>query len=155
MRKFSEGTYALGALTIFAFWLFAGLPFLYLSWPQETRANEQWLVVWTAVLAFATVGLIGATCLLGYFSFRQLRDTDRALRVTQRAYITVEPLGLHPISAKKLTVGHFRIRNAGNLPARNLGWFVDYKIIDDPAFNSFPTPLSDDPIIKLPAVAAA
>jgi hypothetical protein len=39
MPKLTEGTYALGALTLFAFWLFVGLPFLYL--PPEVRIQWQ------------------------------------------------------------------------------------------------------------------
>jgi hypothetical protein len=104
----------------------------------ERHAAERSLVVWTEVLAFATIGLIAATCLLGYFSFWQLRDTDRALKITQRAYISVDPLGVVALQSIDTVIGHFNISNSGNLPARNLHWFVDYEIADDPDFSYFP-----------------
>jgi hypothetical protein len=37
MRKITEGQYALGSLTLFAFWLFVGLPLLY--WPPPSDAE--------------------------------------------------------------------------------------------------------------------
>jgi hypothetical protein len=58
---------------------------------------------------------------------RQQKDT----RILQRAYISVEPGGVH-----KFRDGTDRfsceiiMRNAGNLPARNISWFISRKISD-------------------------
>jgi hypothetical protein len=111
MPKLTEGTYALGGLTLLCLWLFFGLPFLYLprcaAEPlstvemvvtppnaaqkaaqeeedrQEKRSADRWLVIWTATVAIATIGLILATCWLGYFAYRQARDMKDIIKVVQ------------------------------------------------------------------------
>lgn len=42
---------------------------------EEKKAADKWLVIWTMALFLATVGLILATAVLGFFAFRQSRDT--------------------------------------------------------------------------------
>jgi hypothetical protein len=46
---------------------------------EEKRAADRWLVRWTAALFAATVGLILATGVLGYFAFRQARDMEKSI----------------------------------------------------------------------------
>jgi hypothetical protein len=56
---------------------------------------------------------------------------DRSLKITQRAYIGVEPDGITrrrrenaPSDGPTDVSGHFFIKNVGQLPARELNWFV-------------------------------
>jgi hypothetical protein len=51
----------------------------------EKRSADRGLVTWTAALFFATVGLILATCVLGYFAYRQLRDMKASIAAAQKA----------------------------------------------------------------------
>src|SRR5262245_50746213 len=47
--------------------------------------------------------------------------------ILQRAYIAVEPLGVHLMQTGSDLIGHVGIKNAGRLPARKVGWFVGIK----------------------------
>jgi hypothetical protein len=132
MTKMSEGQYALGTLTLFALWLFVGLPILtapaevviYRDAPyqivaqsntangtqqapyyvqvlpeqkdaqrltqeaqdrEEKKSADWWLVRWTAALFAATVGLIFATFVLGYFAWRQQRDARVTIAAAQKS----------------------------------------------------------------------
>jgi hypothetical protein len=64
---------------------------------EEKRGADKWLVRWTAVLSIATIGLIGATAVLGYFAYRQSRDmrevivvANRSASASERALIELE-----------------------------------------------------------------
>src|SRR5438270_787184 len=46
---------------------------------DEKKAADRWLVRWTAMLFAATVGLILATGVLGYFGFHQARDMKASI----------------------------------------------------------------------------
>ena len=50
---------------------------------EEKKLADRWLVRWTAMLFFATVGLILATAVLGYFGFHQARDMKASISVAQ------------------------------------------------------------------------
>jgi hypothetical protein len=52
---------------------------------QEKRESDAALVAWTKVLAFATIGLIAATAILGYFGLQQSRDMKDSIAVANRA----------------------------------------------------------------------
>jgi hypothetical protein len=105
---------------------------------------------YTGGLFRATVGLVLATGLLVIvtaglvvFAYLQSRDmkasigvagksakaaedsaatADKALRTTQRAYLSVEPLGIMPSADRKHVISHIEIRNVGHLPAKNVSW---------------------------------
>jgi hypothetical protein len=70
----------------------------------------------TALLALATLILVG----IAYLQIRQGR-------IVQRAYVAVEPLGVHLMVEGDRVIGHIGIRNAGRLPARQLSWFINIK----------------------------
>jgi hypothetical protein len=69
-------------------------------------------------LALSTIGLWYVTYRVGK---RQEADT----RILQRAYISVEPDGLHPSTrGPPACVPTIEIGNVGNLPARNVRWTI-------------------------------
>ena len=51
--------------------------------------------------------------------------TRRDSRILQRAYVVVEPLGVHLMPNGGELIGHVGIKNAGRLPARKVSWFVN------------------------------
>jgi len=134
MRRLTEGHIALGGMALFAIWLFVALPLLYrpnatiqhAAHPAEQHATNQetkskkdetdealayytlWLMVFTGILAFATIGLGAATVglyltgekqakiakLAGLRQFRQTRDsialTKQSAEAAQRSAIVSE-----------------------------------------------------------------
>jgi hypothetical protein len=64
-----------------------------------------------------------ATLLLAKIASAQIKDG----RVVQRAYIAVDPLGIELKVDGGSLLGQVGFRNAGNLPARDVGWFVGIK----------------------------
>ncbi|WLB64659.1 hypothetical protein QIH96_05285 [Bradyrhizobium japonicum] len=52
---------------------------------EEKRSGDRWLVRWTAALFIATVGLIFATLVLGYFGYLQSRDMKHSIGVAQKS----------------------------------------------------------------------
>ena len=85
-------------------------------WDASTpvlRDHDWMLVIFTGVLALFTAVLAISTLLLW-------RTTKKDTRILQRAYIAVEPLGVHLMSDASTVIGQVGIRNAGHLPARKL-----------------------------------
>ncbi|WP_316229591.1 hypothetical protein [Bradyrhizobium sp. SZCCHNR1070] len=180
----SEGRVTIGALILFAAWLFVGLPWLltpserveYRETSQasahgtqnqpngtvqspyfvqvipapksaqeradeaqdreEKKSSDWWLVRWTFALFAATIGLILATAVLGYFGWRQSRDmqdsiavANRSATAAERALIDLERpwLFVHlsphlvdrkaPPEFKVPPVAVFQIGNHGRMPA--------------------------------------
>ena len=75
-----------------------------------------WLVGFTAVLAFSTIGLWIVTA---WGVRNQRRDTE----ILQRAYIAVEPAGLTAHRDREDRIHpSVLFRNVGNLPARQVRW---------------------------------
>lgn len=48
-------------------------------------------------------------------------------RILQRAYIAVEPGGIHALLTSGDIIGHIAMKNSGHLPARNVSWIIDIK----------------------------
>jgi hypothetical protein len=71
------------------------------------------LVIFTALVAIFTGSLWWTTW----------KDT----RILQRAYIAVEPLGIHLMANGSSLIGHVGTKNAGHLPARKLNWLISIK----------------------------
>jgi hypothetical protein len=107
----------------------------------EKQAADRALVQWTAALFSATLGLFVATGVLGYFAYRQLQDNDRALKITNRAYLVVEPDGLIPPFGEfegHVVIGHIQIRNVGHVIARNVNWFKTIGLSPEGKKTDFP-----------------
>jgi hypothetical protein len=107
------------------------------QWLWELVHDKDWmLVIFTGFLAISTFWL--------------WRTTRKDTRILQRAYIAVEPLGIHQMSSGDRLIGHIGIKNAGNLPTRSLGWFIDIKFSDDGDEHSFPVGNPDGNIVITP-----
>lgn len=78
--------------------------------------NVAGLVIFIGILALFTV-------ILALFTKRLWEDA----RILQRAYIAVEPLGIHLMKNGSDLIGHVGIKNAGRLPARKLRWFINIR----------------------------
>jgi hypothetical protein len=78
--------------------------------------NVAGLVIFTGILALFTV-------ILAIFTKRLWEDA----RILQRAYIAVEPHGIHLMKNGSDLIGHVGIKNAGRLPARKLSWFINIR----------------------------
>lgn len=106
-----------------------------------------WLVGFTGVLAISTIGLWVVT---GRGIGIQARDT----RILQRAYIAVEPRGIRLRIDNGSIMGHVAIKNAGNLPARKLSWFINMKWSPKGDESDFPIRDGKGSIVITPGSAA-
>jgi len=106
-----------------------------------------WIAIFTFVLAVSTIGLWTVTWLAGR---RQVKDT----KILQRAYVTVEPLGIVKLVEGKRVIGHVGIKNAGNLPAENVGWFIGFKKSGNAKETDFPLKDPQGKIVIAPKVTA-
>jgi hypothetical protein len=57
---------------------------------EEKKIADRWLVRWTAALFAATVGLILATGVLGYFGLQQSRDMKESIRSAEKSAVAAE-----------------------------------------------------------------
>jgi hypothetical protein len=109
---------------------------------EEKKSADAWLVRWTASLFFATIGLILATGVLGYFAFRQMRDmkasilaaersakaasdqvslTRQAMIHTQRAFVFVKEIADSAVTA------NLGVRLSGPATERTIGWRISIR----------------------------
>lgn len=66
---------------------------------------------------------------------------EQSLRETQRAFISVEPLGLLNFgSSDRHFNGHVSIENLGNLPAKDLSWWIGMEVDNAPHRREFSMP---------------
>jgi hypothetical protein len=67
---------------------------------------------------------------------------ERQLKITQRAYLAVDPLGVDPFGPTEgpsaPSVAHIAVRNVGNLPARHVSWFIDVRLDSNWQSKDFP-----------------
>jgi hypothetical protein len=94
--------------------------------------------------------LVFATLLLALIALLQIRQG----RIVQRAYVAVEPLGIHLMVEGDRVIGHIGIRNAGRLPARQLSWFINIKHSDKGNEEVFPLENGKGNIIVTPGAEA-
>jgi hypothetical protein len=91
-----------------------------------------WLALLTGALAVSTVGLWVAT---GIGVRVQIKDT----RILQRAYLSVNPLGVARFTSGQAFFScDVGFQNVGNLPAKNVRWFIDRMFADDRWLKEFP-----------------
>jgi hypothetical protein len=68
-----------------------------------------------------------------------------------RAYISVEPLGINEYVGHNYLIGHFRIRNIGKLPAKNVSIYSTIQLDSDGARKNFTIgPLRVSPTVLQP-----
>jgi hypothetical protein len=99
--------------------------------PDNTATYTWWLTICTALLGVATA-------ILAALAILQFGDS----RLNNRAYITVEPLGLSPWRGSANSfLGHVNVVNVGLLPARNLKWAFEIAMTNDGDRELFPEPI--------------
>jgi hypothetical protein len=97
-----------------------------------------------------TALLVIATVLLALIAYLQIRQN----KIVQRAYVAVEPLGIHLMIEGDRLIGHVGIRNAGRLPARKLSWFINIKRSDKGNEEIFPLDKGKGKITVTPGAMA-
>jgi hypothetical protein len=117
---------------------------------EEKKTADRWLVRWTFALFAATIGLILATGVLGYFAYRQADDmkasikaadraakaadrsaavAERSLTLADRPWVSltieiIEGLKFDP-SLGCMTKVKLTLSNIGRSPAVALGYFIE------------------------------
>ncbi|MGY4504475.1 hypothetical protein ACVWYH_008432 [Bradyrhizobium sp. GM24.11] len=115
----------------------------------DAKLSDLLIALFTYGLFIATGWLVWATLKL----WRAAQDTaetqERDTRILQRAYISVEPGGVHAHNARgriylkgdkgpPQSVPQIRIVNVGHLPARDIKWIIEHKFSEDRRLNDFP-----------------
>lgn len=105
------------------------------------RDHDWMLVIFTGLLAISTLLL--------------WRTTKNDTRILQRAYIAVEPLGIHLMSDASSVIGHVGIKNAGHLPARKLSSVINMKLSKNgkEPEASFPIERREGKVVIVPGAA--
>jgi hypothetical protein len=101
-----------------------------------------------ALLVLLVLALILLILAYAIFTNRLLRttatltslaaDQSKLLAASQRAYLSIEPLGIVLTVGGTRVLGHVGIHNTGNLPAHNVRWFLDIKASPNDAEKNFP-----------------
>ena len=92
----------------------------------------------TFMLVFVTAWLVWATLKLWEAADETAKTQERDTKILQRAYLSVEPLGIYPFvrgNYLSCTVG---IKNSGNLPAREVSWNIRRNFSRDDDRRDFP-----------------
>ncbi|TPJ32848.1 hypothetical protein [Mesorhizobium sp. B2-8-3] len=126
----------------------------------QNRENEGGETVWqrtitdpialyTFVLTLFT-GVLGASTVALWWETRRIRKSAAEdIRTLQRAYLSVEPYGVHAHNERGRarlpgdkgpfqSVPQIKISNAGNLPAREIRWVIEHKFNHDRRLDDFP-----------------
>jgi len=99
----------------------------------DIKATDRYLLIFTLLLALATIVLALSTIGLWIVSVCTGRRQSQETRILQRAYLSAEPRGVSTFLAPDeaspgdRVVGHVGFRNVGRLPAQNVQWFLDMK----------------------------
>jgi hypothetical protein len=124
MPKVSEDKMAILFVAAVYIWTFVALPAIYLSTTGNPLfdfwhwATHDAVAAFTGILAISTIGLWTVTSL-------GIRAQAQDTRVLQRAYISVDPAGIHYMrDDRSKCVAHIEIRNSGNLPASKVKWNI-------------------------------
>jgi hypothetical protein len=94
--------------------------------------------LFTGILAIFAARLWRSTDKLWNVTNQTLTHTEQTSRKELRAYISVEPLGINEYAGHNYLIGHFRIRNIGKLPAKNVSIYSAIQLDNDGARKRFP-----------------
>jgi hypothetical protein len=107
----------------------------------ETEAPTNKPTDWSSILLTIFNGLL-VVCTALLFAIARSQRND--LRAIQRAYISAEPGGLHPLWGEKReehwVIGHVKFRNGGRMPARNFRWYATIACDENSLREEFPIP---------------
>jgi hypothetical protein len=161
VRKLTDERLAIGALVAFSIWIFVALPLYYgprddvapqkcsakeienYSFWEKTRCDPityltAWLVGFTGILAFSTIGLWWVTWRGSVRQSRDMRDTlDHAresLTAIERAFVAISELTVSTLSVRGV-IADYRIQlnvvNSGRTPARNYRALANLVLLDN------------------------
>jgi hypothetical protein len=115
-----------------------------------------------ALLVLLTLALVLLTLAYAVFTNKLRNATDtlatiaadqaKLLAAGQRAYISVEPLGIGMVVGGARVLGHVGIHNAGRLPAHNVRWFINMKASPDGVDKDFPIGALSGDVVAPPGV---
>lgn len=90
------------------------------------HAPDWFVAIFTGLLAYATYRLVKSTNNLWTATKDASERQELDTRVLQRAYLSVEPGGINQFldGTPRLSCD-ILIRNAGNLPAKHVSWFIE------------------------------
>ena len=96
---------------------------------------------WSSILLTIFSGLLAVcTALLARIAITQRND----LRTIQKAFISAEPEGLHPLWGDARdghwVIGHVKFRNGGRMPACNFRWYATIACDENSLREDFPVP---------------
>ena len=95
---------------------------------------------------FANLVIAAFTVMLCVVAWRQ----NKLTQISQRAYLSVEPLGVALMVGGDRVLGHVGIYNAGNLPAQHVAWFLNIKSSLDRAERDFPIGDVSGDVVAIP-----
>jgi hypothetical protein len=120
--------------------------------------TPDWFVaIFTALLAYVTYRLVQSTNKLWDAATKAAAAQEKDIQIIQRAYLSVEPAGIHPfLDGSPRLVCNITIRNAGNLPARGVSWYIDRTISSESNLRTFAIPVhkQEGSIFLAPRAAA-
>ena len=136
MKKLDgEGKYALGALTLFAFWLFVVLPALNAPAPQTGEGTEFWppifgyrLKVTDTLVALFTALLFIATWLLWLATKKLVLGAENTAERQLRAHVYFKDAKVEYTSDTWKI--NYRIDNFGQTPAHNVRLLSVAEVVD-------------------------
>jgi hypothetical protein len=94
--------------------------------------------LFTGILAIFAARLWRSTDKLWNVTNQTLTHTEQTSKKELRAYISVGPLGINEYVGHNYLIGHFRIRNIGKLPAKNVSIYSTIQLDSDGVRKSFP-----------------
>jgi hypothetical protein len=102
------------------------------------RHAETWTALGTIAIAAFTLALKQSTDRLWKVTTNAEKARAKETEILQRAYLSAVPRGINPYLGSDSVVGHVGFKNAGNLPARNVRWFIEHSLDVSDDFDSFP-----------------
>jgi hypothetical protein len=72
------------------------------------------------IVAIATIFLTIFTMVLSFVAYRQ----NKMARIVERAYASINPLGIETFRTKDSVIALIAIKNSGRLPARKISWIL-------------------------------
>jgi hypothetical protein len=111
-----------------------------LIWLADIGRKYEGLItaIFTVVLAGFTAALWRSTDKLWQAAAAQETARAAETRILQRAYVAVEPMGIHMMLGRDKLIGHVFMTNAGNLPAKRVAWVIDIKFSQNDKETDFP-----------------
>jgi hypothetical protein len=91
---------------------------------QVLSHAETWTALGTIFIAAFTFTLKRSTDHLWEATLNAAKRQEKDTRILERAYISVEPAGIHPFNSAEFIVGHVKFVNRGHLPARKVSEFI-------------------------------